>query len=78
MAIPVRTALRRSCREASGVAILSRLPARKDGEQTLRQRRLLAGMRAGRHCQPARSNLLRRLGAWLARHFSRIGSSRMV
>ena len=78
MAIPVRTPLRRSCREASGVAILSRLPAKTDGGQTLRQRRLLAGMKAGRRSQPPRLNLLRLLGGWLARHFSRIGSSRTV
>ncbi|ATP27239.1 hypothetical protein [Chromobacterium violaceum] len=78
MAIPVRTALRRSCREASGVAILSRLPAKQDGGQTLRQRRLLAGIKAGRRYQPPRPSLLQWLGGWLARHFSRIGSNRTV
>ncbi|WP_434631992.1 hypothetical protein [Chromobacterium sp. CV08] len=78
MAVPVRTALRRSCREASGVAILSRLPARRDGGQTLRQRRWLAGMQAARRRPPSRPKLLQWLGDWLARHFSRAGSSKMV
>ncbi|MEO9385556.1 hypothetical protein [Chromobacterium phragmitis] len=72
MAIPVRTALRRSCREASGVAILSRLPA-GGGGQTLRQRRRLA--QACRGGLPVRPGLWRRMGNWLASYFSRSGSS---
>lgn len=74
MAVPVRSALRRSCREACGVVILSRLPATRDGGQTLRQRRQLARLRLGHGCLPPPLRLWQRLGGWLARHFSRSGA----
>ncbi|UTH76056.1 hypothetical protein [Chromobacterium sp. IIBBL 290-4] len=77
MSVPVRTALRRSCREASGVVILSRLPMRDAGWQTLRQRRQLARIRVNHGGLPLRLNLWQRLCRWCGAYFKRSGAIKM-
>ncbi|AUH53206.1 hypothetical protein CXB49_21640 [Chromobacterium sp. ATCC 53434] len=71
MTVPIRTSLRRSCREASGLAILSRLPAPRASHAVRRRRLPLA------RPSPPPSSAWRRLADWLARHFSRSGAIRM-